>query len=277
MERNYEIRLPDGTVAIKPCFVANEGMLIEAIPNTYLTNLKYVDSKGEVKALLGTLTHTVVKEDKTSRITSFEFRLRDLSRVKKSSVVFIKMSGNETYAVGTRNFVLNLLVGGERTFSLFQQEDERALATGVDVLYGEFNLGRIWQVVSKLAKKKDLSLVSNLYETIRKELLLISTNEVRRNQLMQDVICTPLDNETMKIVGPLIASQNITLSKLRCEDSFEEDTKRMRVIEVLKPFDKKKALFFDGVRWYHYSDGYRILENLLEAQDDLMEIIKEVG
>ena len=46
---------------------------------------------------------------------------------------------------------------------------------------------------------------------------------------------------------------------------------------MLKTFDKKIALFFDGVRWYHYSDGYRILENLLEAQDDLMEIIKEVG
>ena len=56
MERNYEIRLPDGTVAIKPCFVANEGMLIEAIPSTYLANLKYVNSSGEVKELLGTLT-----------------------------------------------------------------------------------------------------------------------------------------------------------------------------------------------------------------------------
>lgn len=277
MERNYEIRLPDGTVAIKPCFVANEGMLIEAIPSTYLANLKYVNSSGELKELLGTLTHTVVKEDKASYITEFEFRFRDFSQVRKSSVVFIKMSAKETYAVGVRNFVLNFLMGGRRTFSLFQQEDMRPFATGVDVLYGEFNLGRIWQIVSKLREKKNLSMASDLYETIRAELSTLSTDAVRRGQLMHDVVCTPLDNATMEAVAPILEVYDVSFLESKRGESSTTNRKKPHAIEIRRPFTKNKALFFDGARWYLYSDGYRILENLLEAQDDLMEIIKEVG
>ena len=277
MERNYEIRLPDGTVAIKPCLVANEGMLIEAIPSTYLANLKYVNSSGEVKELLGTLTHTVVKEDKASYITEFEFRLRNFSHVRKSSVVFIKMSAKETYAVGVRDFVLNFLVGGRRTFSLFQQEDMRPFATGVDVLYGEFNLGRIWQIVSKLREKKNLSMASDLYETIRAELSTLSTDAVRRGQLMHDVVCTPLDNATMEAIAPILEVYDVSFLESKHGEPSNTNSKKPHVIEIRKPFNKNRALFFDGARWYLYSDGYRILDNLLDAMDDLMDIIKKVG
>lgn len=275
MEKALNIRLTDGSIVTKPCYIANQGTKYSAIPTKYLTNLKYVDNKGEVKNLLGTLTHTVRGMGTEETVTEFEFRFHILDAVKERNIVFVIMGDKETYAIGAANFVINFLKEKLGDFSLRRNEEGSSFYGRIDVLYGEINLGSLSDVIELLDERKDLASASSLYETIRKDLLLISTDSARREALIGDVVCTPLDNDTMKIVAPIIESPLI-LS--RYGSRFTRDKTehgKMRIVDTGSEISEKSMLFFDGVKWYHYGRGERTLSHILQAQDRLLAIARQ--
>ena len=275
MEKALNLKFKDGGVVTKPCYIANQGSKYKDIPTKYLTNLKYVDDKGDVKTLLGTLTHTVRGMDTEEAVTEFEFRFHILHAIKERNVVFVIMDEKETYAIGTANFVINILNEKLGEFSVRRNEENSSFYSRIDVLYGEINLGSLSDVIELLEARKDLASASSLYEAIRKDLLLISTDTARREALIGEVVCTPLDNNTMKIVAPIIESP---LNLSRYGSRFTRDKTehgKMRIIDTGSEISEKSMLFFDGVKWYHYSRGERILSHILQAQDRLLAIARQ--
>lgn len=273
MEKALNIKLKDGSIVTKPCYIANQGTRYNAIPAKYLANLKYVNNKGEVETLLGTLTHTVFKEVTNPLITEFEFRFHDLTTARENSVVFVIMDEKETYAIGTANFVLNFLKEDIGEFSLKRKEGDFSPYSGPDVFCGEINLGTLTEVANLLEANKDLKLAFDLYEVIRKNLLVVSTDTKLREALLGDVICTPMDKTTADILIPKIA-RLVSLSKYGSAASNEVGVGKMCVIDLALSIAEGSMLFFDGVKWYHYTRGEQLFSYLLQVQKRLLNITK---
>lgn len=274
MEKALNIKLKDGSIVTKPCYIANQGTKYNTIPDKYLTNLKYVDDKGDVKNLLGTLIHTVRGMDTEEAVTEFEFRFQDLNVVKEKSVVLVIMDEKETYAIGTANFVLNILMEDLGEFSLKRGGSDFSSYKTTTVFYGEINLGSLMGVVGLLQTKRNLKAASSLYEVIRKDLLLVSTDSERRTELLGDVVCTPLDKPTMDILAPMF--ENMTsYSRLGSSTGHKEvEHGKMRIVDISSSFCEESVLFFDGVKWYHYSYGEPFFRCLLQSQDRLLTIAR---
>lgn len=274
MEKALNLKFKDGGVVTKPCYIANQGTKYNTIPDKYLTNLKYVDDRGDVKTLLGTLIHTVRGIDTEEAVTEFEFRFHDLTVIKERSVVLVIMDEKETYAIGTANFVLNILMEDLGEFSLKRGGSDFSSYRTATVFYGEINLGSLMGVVGLLQTKRNLKAASSLYEVIRKDLLLISTDSERRIELLGEVICTPLDKPTMDVLAPIF--ENMTsYSRLSSGTGHKEaEHGKMRVVDISSNFCEESVLFFDGVKWYHYTYGESFFRYLLQSQDRLLTIAR---
>lgn len=263
MEKTYEIKLPNGEVVTKSCYVANQGSTYNAIPIKYLSNLRYVNDKGEVKALVGTLTHTVFWEDIKTLITGFEFRFHDNTVIKERSVVFVIVNEKETYAIGTANFVLNFLTKKKGEFLIQRKDGDFSFYTDVDVIYEDINLGPLHGVTGLIAANKDLSVASSLYEVIREKLSQISTDIGLQCAYLEDVDCTPLDSTTMSILMPFVEGRTV-----------RTEVGKMVVVEMPDTATEGTMLFFDGVKWYHYTRGEQLFRRLLRTQRRLLNIAR---
>lgn len=274
MEKTFKIKLPNGEIATKQCYVANQGSKYNVIPVKYLSNLKYVDDKGDVKTLVGTLTHTVFWEDIETLITGFEFRFQDLTNTKERSVVFVDVNEKETYAIGTANFVLNFLTGKKDKFAIQRKDDDFSSYMDVDVLYDDINLGPLHGVVSLLEAKKDISVASSLYEAIRDMLSRISTDVGLQCAYLVDVTCTPLDKTTTDLLIPTI-ERFVGLSYYETKASRDPETSKMRTIGLGEKITEESMLFFDGEKWYHYTRGAQLFSHLLQMQKHLLNIARQ--